>query len=289
MRFNSARPIKALTAREQDGLLDMLFSPDQSEVSSRSLSKEPFPPGWEVNYPAIQVSVEDFLTSPRKDLQSVEDFLTARQEELQAAAAPATSQGNQQANAPANQGRPWEGKETAALTFTFGETVGRYFRENMKFEPEQNHNPHGLKSMGNLIEEATYEWQEKTGRYTGGEGGSDYDYKQLSSRNLNSMQHAAAVRDWFYVSFGYEYNLIGTGVADQLTVDTLWDIILHVLNIKDKDKSKLKSRFKSEGWGGEKAALLNIVNNHYGCIIKEVRQLTKPVTLAGVKHGTVRP
>ena len=36
MRFNSARPIKALTAREQDGLLEMLFPAEQPEVFTKN-------------------------------------------------------------------------------------------------------------------------------------------------------------------------------------------------------------------------------------------------------------
>lgn len=36
MRFNSGRPIKALTAKEQDGLLEMLFPAKQPEVFTRN-------------------------------------------------------------------------------------------------------------------------------------------------------------------------------------------------------------------------------------------------------------
>lgn len=44
MRFNSARPIKALTPKEQEGLRKLFFPTEQPEVSTRKLPIDPITP-----------------------------------------------------------------------------------------------------------------------------------------------------------------------------------------------------------------------------------------------------
>ena len=289
--ISSGGLIRVSPEAEREGVRNMLLGTEQSSALGRQSSTDDFHPGTLGTSPVdLGISVGEFLTMTPEQL-----------EDLQANFAPAIGQQQQQVNAPANQGRAWEGQEIEALNFTFGETVGRYFRENMKFEPEKNHNPYSLKSLGNLIEEATYEWQRKTGRYIENEDdiidelvdwgretaeavegwvsdrlfGRDeeseieidpaYHYKQLYRLELSSMQHAEAVKHWFYVSYGLEYGGIGSG-DDQLPLEDLWSLILDVLNLEDDDKTKFEGTLD-----GEEGALRHIVNNHYGCVIKEMR------------------
>ena len=196
--------------------------------------------------------------------------------------------------------RPVDVNEKAALRFTFARRIAPFLIDNIKIgegEGESNNEneillPRGyvsanLDDLGKFIYKATRIWQQNTDLYHQRQGEESYRYTQLyelaavndrqhGSLNLNGMQHAAAVRDWFYVSYGRFFRLIGTG-KNRMPSDTLWGIILHVLGISLRHKS---------GFGNRVFDLQQIVNNHYGCVIKEIqRDRVGPALLAGIKDG----
>ena len=191
----------------------------------------------------------------------------------------AVEQRIQQRTSSQSQWRSVDGREDVALQFTFGVEVGMFLAGIIKIGEgsrqivgktqmllPRRYNSENLGSLGIFIHEAVRIWQQNTGRHTKGLGSVIYRYEQLNSLNLDSGQHAAAVKDWFYVNYGMEYRRIGSG-ANKMSLDRLWEIILSVLDLGDEHRSK----FKTKNRGGEKGALQQIVNNHYACVIKEIR------------------
>ena len=167
-------------------------------------------------------------------------------------------------------------REITALTFTFGGEVGKFLADTIKIGEgsretisktqmllPRNYNAENLFWLGMFIHEAARIWQQNTGRYTQHEGGNIYDNEQVHSSGLSSGQHALAVRDWFYLNYGNEYGLIGTG-PNQMPLDRLRTIILGV-------EVKYQPKFRSRNRGGDIAALLQTVNNRHGRVIKEIR------------------
>ena len=69
------------------------------------------------------------------------------------------------------------------------------------------------------------------------------------------------MRDWFYVSYGNAHRLIGSG-PQRLTVDELWMRLFPVLGL-DFDEHRWVF-----GWEND---LQQVVNNHYGCVIEDIR------------------
>ena len=309
MLFNPSNLTEFLSGQDAAALQETFGAPERVEVSRRELSRDPFPPGGELNYPSIEMSVEEFLRLPLEDLL--------------AGWAPAIDQSQQEDDSSHNQGRSVDGAETVALTFTFGDTVAKFLAETIRIKPgegetvsktqmflPQDYSSTDLVSLGNFIFNAARIWQQNTGRYIndenvnllelvarGREGiedvkegiaqllfGSDdesgieidhaYHYKQLYLLKFSSMQHAEAVKHWFYVSYSIEPYIEPDQMdsvnnrlpPEQLPLDDLWSLILDVLNLDDDDKSKFEETFD-----GERGALRNIVNNHYGCVIKEIR------------------
>ena len=167
-------------------------------------------------------------------------------------------------------------REITALTFTFGGEVGKFLADTIKIGEgsretisktqmllPRNYNAENLFWLGMFIHEAARIWQQNTGRYTQYEGGNIYDNEQVHSSGLSSGQYALAVRDWFYLNYGNEYGLIGTG-PNQMPLDRLRTIILGV-------EVKYQPKFRSRNRGGDIAALLQTVNNRHGRVIKEIR------------------
>ena len=145
MRINSARPIKALTPKEQEGLRQLLL-PDA------------FPP----NTPG---------TDPPNQILSVEDLLKM-DPDLK------TRWGLQWNNFPQPQSRSPNDQEATALIFTFGDTVGKNLIDMIEIGQESgetggkirivlpdNYNPDNLESLGVFICKATRVWQKKVGLY----------------------------------------------------------------------------------------------------------------------------
>ena len=204
---------------------------------------------------------------------------TSSESRSRSASQQVSSQSQNSTTSSQNQWRSVDGREDGALTFTFGDEVGKFLADTIKIGAGNgeivsktqmllppNYNAKNMKPLGDFIYKAARIWQQNTGLYTVYRGEAGYHYKQLYKSHLHSGQHAAAVKDWFYVNYGVRYNRIGSG-AVQMSLDELWPIILDVLDLDDNHRSK----FKTKNRGGEKGALQQIVNNHYACVIKEIR------------------
>ncbi|MCH8294965.1 RHS repeat-associated core domain-containing protein [Candidatus Poribacteria bacterium] len=132
--------------------------------------------------------------------------------------------------------RPVNDREENALIFTFGEEVGGWLASTIDVqvqdEPIRSNVPSGSNTIIELssdydsedlhwlsvfIHEADHIWQKNTGRHRGGQGGVDYKYtiQQLDTLELKSEEHAQAVQDWFYVSYG-----LATGWILDINVST---------------------------------------------------------------------
>ena len=193
--------------------------------------------------------------------------------------------------------RPLHDGDKRALRFTFGNRMGGVLIKLIRIRRGEgesknlnevllplDYNSADLSDLGEFIYKATRVWQKTVGRYHQRKGGESYRYTQLyelaevddrqhGSLNLNGKQHAAAVRDWFYMSYGNAHGLIGAG-ANQMHHDTLWGILLHVLGVSFKYRREF-------GWEED---LQQVVNNHYGCVIKEIRRDRLQLgTLGGIK------
>ena len=227
------------------------------QARQHRLLPDAFPPSPPViSPPKPAPSVEDFLRmapiDPMRDAERQEDDVCFQ----------------------TNSCRPND-LEKATLKFTFGEEVGQDLIENMRvgtdtndIETENlvlvptNYDPDNLDMLAeHFIYGATRVWQQRTGRHTGEEGGIHYCYPQLYNLDLNTWQHAGAVRDWFYVNYGIE-----TGVVDSeknlKLFNQLWQSTLKILLIEGH-----RSAFSRD----DVRVLQRVVNNHYGCVIKEIR------------------
>ncbi len=291
MRFNSARPIKALTPKEQEGLRKLLFPTEQPEVSTRKLPIDPVTPvtqGTPPRHPGI----------PWDDPGAVAAY-------LQPAAAPANGRRQHEAN----QDRPVEGQEIAALIFTFGQEVGDYLASqiNLVFSPEildstgasvrgsllsdteielvSDFNPYNVADLGMFIHEATHVWQRHTGLHLGtswlpDRSRRDYEYTldQLHSLNLNQEEHALAVQQWFIANYAYTYGLIGDAPG-QVSANFVWGEPLHQVlgihpNFYDEDPED----------DIVDSAKIWTINVHYERLINQIQDptlLPPPVTKLG--------
>ena len=181
--------------------------------------------------------------------------------------------------------------EAAALIFTFGNKngnrlinyirIGTGERESEKQREvllAENYKSADLYYLGIFIRKATRVWQKYVERYHRRSGGGDYNYRDLyrlrevkdrenGSIDINSKQHARAVRDWFWVTYGSAAYLIGPG-SRQLTVEYLSERIAPVLEVD----LQYTHRFGEDPFDGQEAALVHIINNHYACVIEELRR-----------------
>ena len=275
MKINSGRPIRALTAREQDGLLEMLSTPVQSEASWRNPSTDviipviggpgPGTPGWD-----SRVFVKDLIRNTSL-LQRDPNFVPPK------------------VDTPKDQ-------EASALIFTFGDKVGKILIDMIVLQIggheiddetrvflDANYDRDNIDSMATFIYKATQIWQKQVGRYDRDEAGEDYNFRNLYRLDLTSEQHAAAVKHWFYVNYGIETGVVSLKI-DQIVFEELWKKTLEVLELTRWQRAKF-----GEYWlGGEEGSLQQIVNNHYACVIKEIQD-PKPflqlTNLGRVKAG----
>ncbi|RKU36212.1 hypothetical protein C6496_14120 [Candidatus Poribacteria bacterium] len=245
MRFNHTNP----TGRGSEALRDMLLTAEEREVFRRPL------PG---NFPPNQVP-------------SVENPLKIDPD-------PKAGWGPQWNNFSQLDSRFPNDQEATALIFTFGDTVGKILIDTIKIRQgtgetddktevllHKNYKSEELAWLGIFIYKATRVWQKHVGLYHQRKGQRDYNYKQLYALNLNGKQHAEAVKHWFYVSYGNVHRLIGSG-AQRLTLDELWKMILPALGLDFQYKKRFGYRVTD---------LQQVVNNHYGCVIKEIRDANK--------------
>lgn len=249
MRFDPAEDIEIFSATEREVLQNTL------------------PPG---TLPAMHPFV-----SPPNLGPSVEDFLRMDPNNPMRNGDPQQEDSSQtEPHAPNDQ-------EKAALKFTFGEQVGEDLSNIIEIgqageategktliSVNEGYDPDNLDMLADFIYEATRVWQQRTGRHTGEGGGMHYDYKQLYNVDrLNTWQHASAVEDWFYVKYGIETGAVDAGETPAI-FERLWQKTLKILNIDLKYRCKFGSYVR----GGHAGALLNIIDNHYGCVIKELRE-----------------
>ena len=247
MRFNSARPIKALTRAEQEGLRKLLL-PDA------------FPPNTPGADPPNQIPVEEYLMIDPEDL---------RDRIIQL--------GLQRDSSSYNQFRPVNKREAEVLKFTFGTIVGSFLINiirigydstlpsdartisNTQILLKPDYNPEHLRWLGNFIHEAVHIWQRNTGRHREGVPGENYEYNlpQLHSLGLKIEEHAMAVQHWFNVNYGIKHSLIGP-FANQLGLDYLQAVIRNVRGGGPQAKPS-------------KNYLLRFTKIYYAHLIEEIR------------------
>ena len=201
------------------------------------------------------------------------------------------------------QWRSVDNRELSALTFTFGTEVGNFLADTIKvgeggietISKTELSLPPGyrskeLSSLAYFIHGATRIWQLHTGRYHNVARGAVYRHRQLHSSNLDSGQHAEAVKQWFYINYGDEYDLIGTE-PHQMSLNRLRTIILGVMDGEVTPRSRLRSRTR----GRDIADLQQIVDDRYGWIIDEIRdpnllpQGTRIHQVKAASQGTLTP
>ena len=97
-----------------------------------------------------------------------------------------------------------------------------------------------------FIHEAAHIWQRHTGLHGGGRGGEDYVYNtaQLMNLDLKKEEHASAVQDWFFVSYGLKKGLIGGDAKTSFA--GAWGAL-----------------FTSMGWDKEAISTLNLHADHW--------------------------
>ena len=170
-------------------------------------------------------------------------------------------------------------REAEALRYTFGVSVGNYLIKIIKvgYDPgmliekaygrtisktqvllQSNYNSMSLFGLGIFIHEAAHIWQRQTGLHQGGTAGRDYDYNstQLLDLKLDKEEHAEAVQDWFYVTYGIEHSLIGPG-ANRISFQEIRDLIRDI-GVKLSDPSSENE-------------LLRLTKIHYAPLIQEIR------------------
>ena len=201
------------------------------------------------------------------------------------------------------QWRSVDNRELSALTFTFGDEVGNFLADTIRvgeggietiskteISLPPDYRPKELSWLGYFIHGATRIWQQHTGRYNSVARGAVYRHRQLRSSNLDSGQHAEAVKQWFYINYGDAYDLIGTG-PHQMSLNRLRTIILGDVDREVTPRSRLRSRTRGRGI----ADLRQIVNDRHGWIIDEIRdpnllpQTTRIHQVKASSQGTLTP
>ncbi len=186
-------------------------------------------------------------------------------------------------------------REENALIHTFGEDVGKFlsgiididFDENVLGGqvPENtlslillkiNYNSANLTDLSTFIHEATHIWQRNTGRYRDGVGDEEKDYRyyytQLSTLNLKHEEHATAVGDWFFVSYGLQNRMIGA--AGQVSFGTAYGKILPRMGF-DGEMPAFGLAQWNQSVNNEvvRTNLQSLVDHHYTLLIQDLRMM----------------
>ena len=179
--------------------------------------------------------------------------------------------------------RPVDDMEREALIFTFGQEGADFLIEDIgidiQLDPEvpggrvpagtlreirlnPAYNSENLMWLSIFIHEAVHIWQRHTNRHLGGTGGEDYKYNylQLVSLDLKIEEHAAAVGDWFYVSYGLQNNLINRN--DQNSVNMAWGRVLPRIGFDFNDVPSFTGGLDD---------LQTITSNYYQRVIDEIQ------------------
>ncbi len=250
--------------------------------------------------------ITEVVDIPPRHLETPWDDVKAIAKELQAGRAPAIGQRQQKDNSPQVRSRSPDEPEKEALKFTFGYTMGDHLIRRIEIGQAgvatagkirmvlpSGYDPNNLDSLATFIYEATRIWQKEVGQFLkdGDEDEDDYNYEDLYKLELTSTQHAEAVKHWFYVNYGIETGEVSFQ-KDQIKFEGLWKETLTVLGLTRWQRVK----FGKKNLGGQEGTLQQTVNNHYGCVIKEIRD-TKPIqvlvptantqitTFGGIKAG----
>ena len=195
--------------------------------------------------------------------------------------------------------RPVNDREQDALRYTFGNWTGSYLintidveidasvkggevRNNTQVFLNPDYNSENLGWLAVFIHEATHIWQRHTGLHREGRGGEDYVYNasQLITLDLKVEEHASAVQDWFFASYGLREGWIGKfgdeGV--QVSFQGAWNHMFMSMGWNDEARSELN--LGADHWKGS-AYLGGFVNLFYGRVVKEIQNpnLVPPVIL----------
>ena len=187
--------------------------------------------------------------------------------------------------------RPVNDLEETALLYTFGDHMGSFLasiidvhvkdkpfgaagrvsywtKTDIDLSPDYHLSPNKDGSKKNtrlfwlsvFIHEATHIWQKQTKRHRGGTGGEDYDYEtwQLDSLNLKREEHAQAVQDWFFASWGRSLNWLVN------PLEAWWHLDDRNLELEDMNFTD------SSPWNSY-SFLSRWVDTHYGAVINEIR------------------
>ena len=174
--------------------------------------------------------------------------------------------------------------EREALIFTFGEDIGNYLagaidieirdldvlgkvpgRSTSKIYLKTGYSENNLQNLSTFIHEATHIWQRRSGRHR---NKSDYKYtwEQLDTLELGNEEHASAVQDWFFVSYGITNGLIIPRDAwNQLAKRNL-----DVESTIDSWGNQANNILSTPPWNTPEMAL-NVVEYNYARVISEIR------------------
>ncbi len=188
--------------------------------------------------------------------------------------------------------RKVNGIELYALKYTFGEWIANYLADEIDIElttlPSgiagrvtsstqillkssydlyQKDRTKALKDLSVFIHEATHIWQRHTNLHRGGTGGQNYQYtvQELHSLDLQIEQHAEAVQNWFFVSFGLHSEAI-TNAWDGW--NHLYQNNLYIKGLVDDAVNKKQQN--SLNW----TSLLNLqlqVDQDYANVLNQIR------------------
>ncbi|MYE88625.1 hypothetical protein F4X33_06485 [Candidatus Poribacteria bacterium] len=187
-------------------------------------------------------------------------------------------------------------REKDALRFAFGQEVGNFLigKIDIQFDPnvqgglvradtlsEIRLNPAyksgNLTWLSKFIHEATHIWQKNTGRYWVAANEKDYNYnfRQLASLNLKAEEHAQAVEDWFFVSYGLQNRMIGA--EGQASFGTAYGHILPRMGFDgEMDAFQLAQWNQSVNNEVVRTSLQSLVDHHYTLLIQDLRNPLVP-------------
>ena len=196
-------------------------------------------------------------------------------------------------------------REKNALIHTFGEEVGKFLIGTIDIDFNENvpggrvpegtlslillnlhYNSESLYWLNIFIHEATHIWQRNTGRYRDGVDDKEkdyfYNYTQLSTLNLKHEEHATAVADWFFVSYGLQNRMIGA--EGQQSFGTAYGKILSRMGFYDENAFNFAHWNQSAYNEVVRTNLQSLVDHHYTLLIQDLRKPLKPKLLQNIPN-----